>query len=332
MKLLILGGTGFLGRHLVETALERGHTITLFNRGQTDPELFPQVEQIHGNRANGLRELNGRAWDAVIDSNGQVPRHVSESAHLLAEYCEHYTFISTTSVYADYTVAHIDESSPVIPFDDLDADASNMATYGGRKALAERLAAEAMPGRVLVIRPGLIVGPYDPTDRFTYWPHRVTKGGQILAPDNPERPVQFIDARDLAAWTLAMVESRQVGTYNAKGPTDTLSIGQLLEACREVSGNVASFTWVDEAFLQGHDVAPYRQMPLWVPSEMVGFSRVDCRKAIAAGLRFRPLKETIQDTLTWDMRRPSDYVLRAGLAPDHELELLRQWTLARDEH
>lgn len=329
MKLLILGGTGFLGRHLVEAALARQHTVTLFNRGITNTDLFPQVEQIHGDRADGLQALDGRTWDAVIDSNGQVPRHVRESANLLAERAEHYTFISTTSVYADYTVAPIDELSPVSQLEDPDSDASTMETYGARKALCEQLAEQAMPGRVLTIRPGLIVGPYDPTDRFTYWPHRIAQGGQVLAPGNPEQPVQFIDARDLAAWTIAMIERRQVGVYNAKGPATPMSIRQLLEHCREATGSDTSFTWVDEPFLLAHEVIPYREMPLWVTAEMIGFPRVNCQKAIDAGLCFRPLSETVKDTLTWDATRPAGYALRAGLPLEREQALLREWHLTQ---
>src|SRR5438874_3222341 len=328
MKLLIFGGTGFLGRYLVQAALERRHTVTLFNRGYTHPELFPQLEQIHGDRGSDLQVLHGSAWDAVIDSNGQIPQHVRESASLLADSTRHYTFISTTSVYSDYSVAPIDERSPVFKLEDTAAEVMKPENYGGRKALCEHYAEQALPNRVLVIRPGLIVGPHDPTDRFTYWPHRIAQGGQVLAPGDPEQPVQFIDVRDLAEWSIAMVEARQTGVYNAKGPTGTLTMGRLLEWCREVNGSKASFEWVSEQFLLEHEVEPYQQFPLWVPGEMVGFSRVNCQKAIAAGLSFRPLNETIQDTLAWDATRPADYVLRAGLAPEREQQLLDEWRLA----
>jgi 2'-hydroxyisoflavone reductase len=325
MRLLIFGGTGFLGRYLVQAALEHQHTVTLFNRGHTHPELFPKVEQIHGDRDNNLQALNGRTWDAVIDSNGQLPRHVRESASLLANSIQHYTFISSTSVYADFSIAPIDERSPVSKLEDLGDESIAPETYSARKALCEYYATQALPNRTLVIRPGLIVGPHDPTDRFTYWPHRVAQGGQVLAPGDPEQPVQFIDARDLAAWNIAMVEARHTGTFNAKGPGGTLTIRQLLEHCREVSSSSASFEWVSESFLLEHQVLPYLQLPLWVPGDMVGFSRVNCHKAIAAGLSFRPLTETIQDTLAWDATRPADYTLRAGLTPEREQQLLREW-------
>jgi 2'-hydroxyisoflavone reductase len=329
MRLLIFGGTGFLGRHLVKAALERQHVVTLFNRGYTNPELFPHVEQLHGDRNSGLEALHGRSWDAVLDSNGQLPRHVFESANLLAERTRHYTFISSTSVYADYSVAPIDENSPVYKLEGPFSEEMTPQTYGARKALCEHYAEQAMPGCVLVIRPGLIVGSHDPTDRFTYWPHRVAQGGQVLAPGDPEQPVQFIDARDLAMWTIAMVEAHQTGVYNAKGPADTLTMRQLLECCRQLSGSDASFEWVSEPFLLENEVAPYTHMPLWVPGEMVGFSRVNCCKAIAAGLSFRPMTETIQETLAWDATRPADYTLRAGLTPEHEQQLLREWSQAQ---
>jgi len=332
MRILLFGGTGFLGRHLVQAALGRQHTVTLFNRGHTNPQLFPHVEQIHGNRESDLKVLNGRTWDAVIDSNGQIPRQVRTSANVLVKSTEHYTFISTTSVYADFTVAPIDEHSPVSQLEDGASDANTMETFGARKALCEQYAEQALPGCVLVIRPGLIVGPHDPTDRFTYWPHRIAQGGQLLAPGDPEQKVQFIDVRDLAEWSIAMVETRQIGVYNAKGPADTLPIRQVLERCREVSESDAQFEWVDEQFLLAHEVVPYLQLPLWVPREMVGFSRVDCRKAIAAGLHFRSLTETIQDTLTWDATRPASYTLRAGLTPEREQQLLHVWHLASREH
>ncbi len=328
MRILIFGGTGFLGRHLVQAALEHDHTVTLFNRGLTHPELFPQVEQIHSDRAHDLQLLHGRTWDAVLDSNGQMPPQVQASARLLAEHTEHYTFISSTSVYADFTVAPIDESSPVSKLEDSAMDDEQPQTYGARKALCEYYAEQALPNRVLIIRPGLIVGPYDPTDRFTYWPHRIAQGGQVLAPGNPEQPVQFIDVRDLTEWIITMIGACQVGVFNAKGPASFLTIRQFLERCREVSGSDAQFEWVDEQFLLAQGVAPYLQLPLWVPGEMVGFSRVDCHKAFSAGLHCRPLDETIRDTLNWDATRPESYTLRAGLTPECEQQLLREWRVA----
>ncbi len=333
MKILLFGGTGFLGRHLVLAAVARQHTVTLFNRGVSNPDLFPHLEQLHGDRASELHLLRGRVWDAVIDSNGRIPRQVGESATFLATRTQHYTFISSTSVYADFTVAPIEELSPVSQYDKNDSETELPETYGARKALCEQYAEQALPNRVLVIRPGLIVGPYDPTDRFTYWPHRIAQGGQTLAPGDPEQPVQFIDVRDLAAWTIAMVESQQTGVYNAKGPASTLTMRQLLETCREVCGGATAttFVWVSERFLLEQGVVPYQQLPLWTPSAMVGMPRVNCLKAMAAGLSFRPLTETVRDILAWDATRPANNSLRAGLTPEHEQQLLREWSIASRE-
>ncbi|HEV7128954.1 MAG TPA: NAD-dependent epimerase/dehydratase family protein [Ktedonobacterales bacterium] len=328
MRILLFGGTGFLGRHLVSSAVARHHTVTLFNRGVTNPDLFPHLEQLHGDRASELQLLRGRVWDAVIDSNGRIPRQVRESAAFMATQTQHYTFISSTSVYADFTVAPIDECSPVSRYEENDSETELPETYGARKALCEHYAEQALPNRVLVIRPGLIAGPYDPTDRFTYWPHRIAQGGQTLAPGDPEQPVQFIDVRDLAAWTIAMVESHQTGVYNAKGPASTLTMRQLLETCREVCGGAAAnttFEWVSERFLLEQGVVPYQELPLWTPSAMVGWPRVNCRKAMATGLSFRPLTETVRDILAWDATRPANNSLRAGLTPEHERQLLRAW-------
>ena len=337
MKLLVLGGTLFLGRHLVEAALARGHEVTLFNRGTTNPELFPQVEKLRGDRDGNLAALTGRQWDAALDVAGYVPRLVRASAALLADAVRHYTFISTISVYADYKVRGIGEDAPVGRLDDETVEEVTGGTYGPLKALCEGAAEAALPGRVLTIRPGLIVGPHDPTDRFTYWPYRVAQGGDVLAPGRPERPVQFVDARDLAEWNLRMAASRRAGVYNATGPDDELTMGRLLEECKAVSGSDARFVWVDEAFLLEREVGPWMELPLWIPetqTEMAGFMRVSCKRAIADGLTFRPLSETIQATLDWNAARPElrlaerDYGVplpRAGMKPERERELLEAW-------
>ncbi len=218
MRILILGGTVFVGRHLVEAALARGHEVTLFNRGQHGPDLYPGVEKLRGDRDGGLDALRGRRWDAAIDTCGYVPRIVRASATLLANAVDHYTFISSVSVYPEAHTRHLDEDSPVGALDDESVEDVTPETYGPLKALCEQAAEGAMSGRALTIRPGLIVGPHDPTDRFTYWPRRVAQGGEVLAPGRPERPVQIIDARDLAAWTLQLVASGARGVYNATGP------------------------------------------------------------------------------------------------------------------
>ncbi len=325
MKLLILGGTVFLGRHLVEAAQARGHEITLFNRGQGNAALFPDLEKLRGDRNGDLSALQGRRWDAVIDTCGFAPRIVRASTELLAEAVDHYTFISSISVYADVSVVGIDESAPVGKLADETVEAITDETYGSLKALCEQAAEQAMPGRVLNVRPGLIVGPHDPTDRFTYWPHRVAQGGEVLAPGRPAREVQIIDARDLAAWIIRVVESRQTGVYNATGPDYALTMEQVLETCKVESGSDARFVWIDEQRLLEAGAGPWIELPLWIPEtdEHRGFAAINCRKAFAAGLTFRPLDETVRDTLAWDATRPADVVRRAGLKPEREAHYLQ---------
>jgi 2'-hydroxyisoflavone reductase len=325
MDLLILGGTGFLGRHLVEAALADGHRITLFNRGLSSPDLFPEVETIKGDREADLSALRGRGWDAVIDTCGYVPRVVGASAALLAGAADHYTFVSSISVYPDDIEPGADEGAPVKELADPTVEDVDGETYGGLKALCERAADEEMPGRVLNVRPGLICGPYDPTDRFTYWPRRISAGGEVLAPDRPERRVQFIDVRDLAAWIVEMSAEQRTGTYNATGPGYELQMGRLLEECAAVSGSDAEFVWASEGFLEENGVEPFTDLPLWVPREYVGVLAVDCGKAIAVGLTFRPASETIRDVLEWDSTRAADAGLSAGLTPERERELLLAW-------
>jgi 2'-hydroxyisoflavone reductase len=328
MQLLIIGGTVFLGRHLVAAAQARGHTITLFNRGQHNPELFPDVEKLRGDRTSDLTALAGRRWEAAIDTCGYVPRVVRASAELLADAVEHYTFVSSISVYADFKKQGIDESDPVGTLADETVEEVTGESYGPLKALCEQAAERTMPGRVLNVRPGLIVGPHDPTDRFTYWPRRVAQGGAVLAPNQPEHGTQIIDVRDLAEWMIAMAEQRRVGIYNATGPEYRLTIGRVLEEAKAVSGSDAHFVWMSERFLLDAGVQPWSQVPLWVPEadpDNAGFDAVDCTKAIEAGLRFRPLAETIRDTLAWDATLPADRELRAGLTREREAELLQAW-------
>ncbi|MEO7912284.1 MAG: SDR family oxidoreductase [Roseiflexaceae bacterium] len=335
MKLLILGGTIFLGRYLVEAALARGHEVTLFNRGQHNSELYPAVEKLRGDRDGGLDVLRGRRWDAVIDTSGYIPRLVRDSAELLAQAVQHYTFISSISVYPHFRSVGLDESAPVGTLDDPAVEEITGASYGPLKALCEDSVEIALPDRALIIRPGLIVGPHDTSDRFTYWVRRIAQGGELLAPAGPDWHTQIIDVRDLAEWTMHMVERQQAGVYNATGPEHNLTFGQLLDTCRVVSGSDARFTWVNEAFLLEKEVAPWSELPLWIPQsdpDMLGFSDVNCAKAIAAGLTFRDLVTIVRDTLAWDSTRteaiePSSRVLtqRAGLSPEREQELLRAW-------
>lgn len=328
MELLIIGGTRFLGRALVDEARAAGHTLTLFNRGRSNPALYPDVEQLHGDRDGGLAALAGRRWDAVIDTCGYVPRVVRAAADFLAPAVEHYTFISTMSVYAEPLAEGTDEAAPVGTIPDESIEEISGGSYGPLKALCERAATEAMDGRALHVRSGLIVGPHDASDRFSYWPARVARGGGMLAPVSPGYGVQFIDVRDLAAWTLRATAARLTGAYNVTGPERPLPIGRLLDAARDLTGSDAHFTWMSDDFLIAHDVGPYVELPLWVPAEAGGFNSFNIDRALAAGLTFRPVAETVADTLAWLATRPADTVWRAGLPAEREAQLLAEWHAA----
>ena len=325
--LLILGGTSFLGPQLVEAAKGRGWTITLFNRGKTNPQLFPDVEKLHGDRKVDLSALKGRTWDAVVDTSGYVPKDVAASASLLSKSVGLYVFVSTISVYADTSRPGIDEGAPLATTPDPAADMVTGENYGALKALCERAAEKAMPGRVTVVRPGLIVGPGDPSDRFTYWPVRVARGGEVLAPGTPSDPVQLVDVRDLGEWSIAMVERGKTGVYNATGPKEKLGIGAMLAACREASGSDASFTWADEKALEELKIAPWSDMPVWLPTtgETAGANFVSAARALAEGLTFRPVLATAKDTLAWWKTLPEERRgrLKAGLAPERESAALK---------
>lgn len=332
-RLLILGGTAFLGPQLVESARDLGYTITLFNRGKTNPGLFPDLEKLHGDRNGDLKSLEGRKWDAVVDTSGYVPRHVRDSATLLADAVKQYIFISSISVYSDNSKPGMDEAAAVGKLDDETVEKVTGETYGPLKVLCEKAAEAAMPGRVTVIRPGLIVGPGDPTDRFTYWPVRVDRGGEVLAPGTPSDPVQFIDVRDLAAWSMRCARDGVTGVFNATGPKSELSMGTMLDTCKRASKSKATLTWVPADFLEEHKVSAWADMPCWVPptGEMAGFARVSCARALAKGLTFRPLAETTKDTLAWWTARPKDKQTEpgAGIQPAREREVLDAWH-ARD--
>lgn len=340
LRLLILGGTGFLGPHTVRAALARGHHMTLFNRGKTNPHLFPELEKLRGDRYSNLDALRGRKWDAVIDTFAYVPHVVEASARLLAEAVRQYVLISSISVYRDFSQVGIDETAPVATVGPevvarVKTHREVGRHYGAFKALCEQTAERCLPGRVTNIRPGLIVGPGDPSDRFTYWPVRVARGGEVLAPGSGNDRVQFIDARDLGAWIITCIERQYVGIYNATGPKQPLPMRELLESCRAVSGSAARFTWVDPAFLEQHNVQPWSDLPVWMPEqgEYRGFGQVSVAKAQAHGLTYRPLAQTIGDTLEWFRAQPPErrQRLRAGLTSEREQELLAAWHATQED-
>ena len=332
MKVLVLGGTVFLGRHLVEAALERGHQVAMFNRGRSNPELFPDVERLVGDRDGDLAALDGGAWDAVVDLSGFLPRQVRAVAERLGDRAGHYTFLSSVSVYR---IDQYDKSedAPVLELEDPGSEEVNR-DYGALKALCERTAEGLYPGRVLNVRSGLIAGPHDPTNRFTYWPLRVARGGEVLAPDSRRLHVQYIDARDEAAWILDMAERGASGTFNVTGPESTLTLGELLQSCLEVTGADARFTWVPQGFLGAHEVQPWTDLPLWLPLELPDSHSCPVDRALAAGLHLRPLKQTIADTLAWaGQAGPAEPQVDAGgrvrtpagMSLEREAELLRHW-------
>jgi len=328
MRILVLGGTAFLGPELVAAARGRGHELTLFNRGKTNPGLFPDVEQLHGDRDGKLDALRGRSWDAAVDTSGYVPRIVRMSAELLAPAVERYLFVSTISAYAETIPPGSDETAPLAALPD-PASEDVRAHYGALKALCEKSAEAAMPGRVSVVRPGLIVGPGDPTDRFTYWPVRLARGGKALAPGDGKDPVQVVDVRDLAAWMIRLVERRDAGTWNAVGPATPLHMAGMLDACGRASPAPAALTWVPWPFLEKQKVEPWSDMPVWIPSGTAdsGMSQVSIVRAVAAGLRFRPVSETARDTLDWWKTLPAERraKLRAGLSREREGQVLAAW-------
>lgn len=328
-KLLILGGSGFLGPHIVERASARGHVMTLFNRGKTNPHLFPQLEKLRGDRRGDLSALERRSFDAVIDTSGYVPSEVASAAAALGPGLGQYLFVSTISVYASLAKPGMDEDAPLATLDDPATDTVTNETYGALKALSEKAAHEALPGRTTVIRPGLIVGPGDPTDRFTYWPARCARGGEVLAPGTPDDPTQFIDARDLAAFVVHCIEQRTIGTYNADAQPGSLTMGRVIDACREATGGESTATWVAAEFLAAQGVAPWSDMPIWMSARgsEAGFGSVSVARAHAAGLSYRPLAATVADTLAWFRTWPAErqQKLRAGLTPEREAAVLAAW-------
>jgi 2'-hydroxyisoflavone reductase len=345
LSILVIGGTGFTGPEQVECALERGHRVTVINRNRTRPDFFKgkgQVEQLVGDLNADMSALQGRTFDAVLDIPTTAPFWVRNVAQYMKGRTKHYTFISTLSVYADNAKPGADETDPTLPMPaDLDPFTADPAMrgryYGQLKAFSEKFVRETYP-ESLVIRPGLIVGPLDPSDRFTYWPVRIDRGGEVLAPGNGADPVQFIDARDLAEWTIRMIEAKETGTYNATGPDKPLTMAEMLHGIKAVTSSGAQFTWVPADFLAKQNVRGWRDMPVWVSPTRTnaGFSTRSAARAIAKGLTFRPLAVTAKDTLDWAKTRTAEQQLAlaegrvAGLSAAREAEVLAAWRASRE--
>ena len=332
LRILFLGGTGFLGPHTVRYALKRGHEVTLFNRGRTNTDLFPELETIIGNRDPGVDEglagLEGREWDAVIDTSGYVPRITGASAELLADSVGQYLFVSTICQYDNWAEGGTNgtEERPRATLDDPTTE--DVSThYCALKAYCERAVEEAMPGRVTQIRPGLIVGPRDGTDRFTYWPVRIDRGGEVLAPGKPSDPTQYIDVRDLARFMVLCLEQGLTEAYNVV--RNPMPFGDLLSACLATIDSDAELTWVPADFLAEHDVQAWRDLPAWADSDsaLAGSLTWSADKALAAGLMISPIEDTIRDTLAWFRSLPDERQaeLRAGMSRDKEASVLEAW-------
>lgn len=337
-RLLILGGTGFIGPHMVRYAVERGHQVSIFTRGRRDADVPEGVEQLVGDRNDDHSALEGRTWDVVLDNNAQDYRWVRKSTALLADAAEHYVFVSSISAYAlegfgwenatrIMTEPLVDEDYPRIdpPAGWQDGDD---APYGLMKTLSENIVHAAFAGRATVVRPGLIVGPGDTTDRFTYWPVRLDDGGEVLAPGNPEHANQVIDQRDLTEWIVRLAESGTTGDFNATGPAERMSMGSMLEQIGSVIETPYRLTWVPESFLEARGVAPWSDLPAWIPGDPLMF--VDVRDAVAAGLTFRSIAETSRDLLAWDKARPAEQRAnrRFGMSREREREVLDAWHAA----
>lgn len=339
LKILVLGGSRFLGRTFVEEALKRNHEVTIFNRGIQSPGM-KDIEILYGNRFGNLKALQNRNWDAVLDTSGFIPYTVQNTTNLLKDQVNHYTFISSISVYQDWVEENLDENYPVLEMSleeanklSIDADGPIYNYYGHFKGLCEQIAAENMPGRVLNVRAGQLMGPNDYTDRVPYWVNRIAKGGNVLVPGSPNRRVQVIDNKDLANWILDMEEKNSSGTFNATGPDYPLTIKEFVDTCVKVTNSNAEVVWAEEKFLLDQQVAPWTEMPLWVPENSPlspesnepwkGAFSINVDKAIHSGLTFRPLQESITDIYEWEKTRQlNEDEWKAGMRADKEKELL----------
>ena len=340
LNILILGGTGFTGPEQVEYAIARGHRVTLFNRNRTRPGMFTGrvAEELIGDLNSDTSALEGKQFDVVLDNPTTFPAWVRNAGKYLAGNVKHYVFISTTSVYSDQSIIGIDENSPVqqLPaeIDPYTLDPAHSSQYYGHlKVRAEEEVKRTYPDMWTIIRPCLIVGPLDRTDRFTWWPARIDQGGEVLAPDKPDDPCQFIDARDLAEWMVRVAENRVLGLYNAVGPAHPMTIAEMLYGVKAVTTAGAQFTWVPWEFLQAQNVRPWRHMTVWQPpyGRTAGYQRRKAEKAIAAGLTFRPVAVTAKDTLDWHKTRPAEDQQRTlngeinGIGMTREAEVLAAW-------
>ena len=328
LKILILGGTGFIGPHQVNYALQRGHTVTLFNRGKTNTHLFPDVEKLEGDRNDNLTALEGdRKWDVVIDNSATVPRWVRQSASLLKGRTSQYMYVSSLSVYSETSKVGIAEDGAVFKLEDPAVEKITGETYGGMKALCEEESRKAFPDSHTVLRPTLIVGPGDQTDRFTYWPVKIYRGGEILAPGTPDDPVQIIDARDLSEWMIRLAEQKTFGTFNAS--SRPFGMAEMLYGIKASTSKHGWFTWIPADFLEKQEVHPWSDMPVWFPpvGEFKGFSMFSVQKALDAGLTFRPLAKTSRETMNWFSGLPEERQknLKSGLNPEREMEILELW-------
>ncbi|EKD80889.1 MAG: NAD-dependent epimerase/dehydratase [uncultured bacterium] len=322
MKILILGGTKFLGRHIVEAALARGHEVTIFHRGLTNPKMFIQVEELLGDRTGDLNLLRGRKWDAAIDTSGYFPQVVRSSVDVLKDAVQHYTFVSTISVYDDqHLKSQADETAQLLPPADDTIKTMAPAQYGPLKVACEDVVHAAMAKRALIARPGLLVGPHDPTDRFTWWIRRIARGGKTLAPGNPSRQIQFIDARDVADWIITMTEVAQTGTYNVTGPEHRLAMKEFLDRTNSALAQGAEFSWIDDDTLLAQGVSPWMELPLWIPDSDNASLEFNLCKVFKAGLSVRSLAETVLDTFNWDKERRQED-LKAGISAVREAEVL----------
>ena len=329
MNILILGGTGFIGPHMVREALRRGHSVSLFNRGKTNNTLFPDLDLYAGDRDGGLDVLKGIKWDAVIDNSGYVPRHVADSARLLKPLARHYVFVSSISAYASFATP-LDENSPVGKLDDESVEEVTGETYGPLKALCEkRAAAEFGADNLTVLRPTYICGPGDKTDRFSYWPVRTLRGGDMIWPGSRADYAQIIDVRDFADFTIDCAEQRIAGTYNTVTPARSYTMGDLHDDCLAVTATDMNAVWMSGDFLDEQKLLEGREIPIWAPpdGEYAAIALVNGEKAAAAGLRNRPVRETARDTIVWWNTLPEERTSkpRAGLTAEKEAEVLALW-------